>query len=83
MAKVMIAKTFLECIQEGGLVECMAAAGRRVGRQEKESYEYSRIFADFMEDPANEKKKAVEEAVAKLAAHSDYVTLNELGEEQP
>eukprot|EP00974_Lingulodinium_polyedra_P114050 11042998-Lingulodinium_polyedra.AAC.1 len=28
MAKRMLAKTLLECTQEGGLLECMAAAGR-------------------------------------------------------
>eukprot|EP00974_Lingulodinium_polyedra_P075774 7340228-Lingulodinium_polyedra.AAC.1 len=62
----------------------MAAAGRRMDQQEKESHEYSRIFADFMEDPSSEeKKKAVEEAEAKLAARSDYATCKEMGEEQP
>eukprot|EP00974_Lingulodinium_polyedra_P009440 904419-Lingulodinium_polyedra.AAC.1 len=53
-------------------------------QQEKESHEYSRIFADFMEGPATEeKKKVVEEAEAKLAARSDYETFKDMGEEQP
>eukprot|EP00974_Lingulodinium_polyedra_P013375 1295044-Lingulodinium_polyedra.AAC.1 len=37
-----------------------------------------------MEDPSNEeKKKAVEEAKAKLAARNDYVTFKDMGEEKP
>eukprot|EP00974_Lingulodinium_polyedra_P104830 10149429-Lingulodinium_polyedra.AAC.1 len=84
LSKEMLAKTFLECLQEGGLIECMAVAGRRMDQQELESREYSHIFADFMEDPWNEeKKKVVEEVVARLAAHSDYLTFKEICDEQP
>eukprot|EP00974_Lingulodinium_polyedra_P095266 9230556-Lingulodinium_polyedra.AAC.1 len=61
MAKAMFAKTFLECVQEGGLLERMVVVGRRMGQQEKESHEYSRIFAVFMEDPSDEEKKKVVE----------------------
>eukprot|EP00974_Lingulodinium_polyedra_P086983 8432153-Lingulodinium_polyedra.AAC.1 len=38
LAKEMLAKTFLECIQEGGLIECMVVVGRRMDQQEKESH---------------------------------------------
>eukprot|EP00974_Lingulodinium_polyedra_P067577 6544191-Lingulodinium_polyedra.AAC.1 len=38
LAKEMLAKTLLECLQEGGLLERMAAAGRRMDQQEKESH---------------------------------------------
>eukprot|EP00974_Lingulodinium_polyedra_P028043 2708365-Lingulodinium_polyedra.AAC.1 len=35
MAKETLAKTLLECTQDGGLIERVAAAGRRMDQQEK------------------------------------------------
>eukprot|EP00974_Lingulodinium_polyedra_P040566 3895926-Lingulodinium_polyedra.AAC.1 len=34
LAKEMFAKTLLECLQDGGLIECMVAVGRRMDQQE-------------------------------------------------
>eukprot|EP00974_Lingulodinium_polyedra_P030117 2899918-Lingulodinium_polyedra.AAC.1 len=79
----MLAETLVEILQEGGLFEALADAGRRIDRQEKYSHEYQKLFDEFIADPEDEtKRKAVEEAEEKFSAFEDYNTFQEMGEKQ-
>ena len=84
-AKEMMARTLYECLTEGGLLDGISRAGRRMEEQEEYSKEYMRLFNEQQEDPGNlEKREAVEEAERKLAGMNDYHTCSIYGtESQP
>eukprot|EP00974_Lingulodinium_polyedra_P053433 5133857-Lingulodinium_polyedra.AAC.1 len=60
-----MAVTLVEVLQEGGLFDAIAEAGRRIDEQEEHSHQYMMLLDAYMADPENEeKRKASEEAEA-------------------
>ena len=84
-AKEMMARTLYECLANGGLLDGISLAGRRMKEQEEYSEEYLKLYNEYQADPGNpEKREAVEEAEMKLGEMSDYHTCSVFGnKDQP
>ena len=82
-AKLM-AVTLVEVLQEGGIFEAIAEAGKRIDKQEEHNHQCMKLLDAFMAGPENEEKqRAVEEAETAHAVYEYYRNFRNKGEAHP